>query len=339
MARGDPLGGPILAWSGRRLAARPAPPPMRRGAAPRRVRARLLRGGLPALGGDDRGDAAGLFTGYYEPLLQGARTPDAPLPRARSTAARRSRDGRPRPVRPGPRRACGSRAGSQDGELVPYYTRAEIDAGRARGGHGLELVWVDDPVAKLLPRDPGLGPGPAGDGSVVRVGYAAQNGQPYRAIGSDLVEMGALAARAGLAPVDPRLAGGPPATRDPGHRRQQPVLRFFRELPESGRRARAARRRGRGADARAARSRSTATSCRSARRSGSTPRRPATTARRPLRRLVVAQDTGGAIRGPVRGDFFWGAGGRRRVRAGPYAEPGPLLILLPRGLVPPADAR
>ena len=55
---------------------------------------------------------------------------------------------------------------------------------------------------------------------------------------------------------------------------------------------------------------------------------------RPLRRLMVAQDTGGAIRGPVRGDVFWGAGAEAEHLAGHMKSPGRLFILLPRELSP-----
>ena len=75
--------------------------------------------------------------------------------------------------------------------------------------------------------------------------------------------------------------------------------------------------------------RSTASSCRSARRSGSTPRHPDRQERAALRRLVIAQDTGGAISGPVRGDVFWGWGGRRPSAAGAMRDRGEYYILLP----------
>ena len=55
---------------------------------------------------------------------------------------------------------------------------------------------------------------------------------------------------------------------------------------------------------------------------------------RPLRRLLVAQDTGGAIRGPVRGDLFWGSGPLAEHLAGHMQSPGRLFLLLPRGLAP-----
>jgi membrane-bound lytic murein transglycosylase A len=55
-----------------------------------------------------------------------------------------------------------------------------------------------------------------------------------------------------------------------------------------------------------------------------------------IRRLMVAQDTGGAIRGPVRGDFFWGSGAAAGERAGAMAAKGALWLLLPNGVDPNA---
>ena len=76
-------------------------------------------------------------------------------------------------------------------EFVPYYSRRDIDSG-ALAGRGLELLWVDDPVDKFFLQIQGSGQVRLDDGSLIRVGYAGQNGQPYRAIGRDLIEMGVL---------------------------------------------------------------------------------------------------------------------------------------------------
>ena len=69
---------------------------------------------------------------------------------------------------------------------MPYFARAEIDAG-ALDGRGLELVWVDDPVAKFFLQIQGSGQIQLDDGARIRVGYAGQNGHAYHAIGRDLV--------------------------------------------------------------------------------------------------------------------------------------------------------
>ena len=109
---------------------------------------------------------------------------------------------------------------------------------------------------------------------------------------------------------------------------------FFREHPELGRRGRAARHRGRAADRRPlARGRSPLLA---ARRAGLARHhaRPGPRARRPLRRLMVAQDTGGAIKGVVRGDVFWGAGERAEAIAGRDAQPGPLRAAPAQGAGP-----
>ena len=145
-----------------RLARRPAPRP--RGPPARRRRPQLLRD-QPCMpfAVTDRGNPDGLFTGYYEPLLRGAGAPDAATA-IRSTAAR--------PIWSASISASSTRSSQgrriagrvEQGKLVPYADRAAIDGG-ALAGRDLELLWVDDPVAPLLSRDPGLGPGQAADGS------------------------------------------------------------------------------------------------------------------------------------------------------------------------------
>ena len=77
------------------------------------------------------------------------------------------------------------------GKLVPYADRAAIDGG-ALAGRDLELLWVDDPVQRFFLEIQGSGQVKLPDGGMVRVGYADQNGRPYRAIGKDLIELGAV---------------------------------------------------------------------------------------------------------------------------------------------------
>ena len=78
-----------------------------------------------------------------------------------------------------------------DDQFVPYHSRAEIENGALADRH-VELLWVDDPIDKFFLQIQGSGQVRLDDGSVVRVGYASQNGHPYRAIGRDLIEIGAL---------------------------------------------------------------------------------------------------------------------------------------------------
>jgi membrane-bound lytic murein transglycosylase A len=278
----------------------------------------------------DRGKAEGLFTGYYEPLLDGARMADA---RYRYPLHKRPPDlisvdlGQFDPALDG-RKIAGR---VEKDRLVPYPDRAAIDQG-ALAGRGLELLWVDDPVAKFVLQIQGSGQVRLTDGSITRVGYADQNGQPYRAIGKDLIEMGAIPReRMSMQAIRAWLAAHPDQAPAVMARNRSYV--FFRELPELAR----------------------TSGPLGAQNVPLTPGRslavdrkflplgaplwleataPYPDGERPLRRLLVAQDTGGAIRGPVRGDVFWGAGPEAEHVAGHMQSEGRLYILLPRQLTP-----
>jgi peptidoglycan lytic transglycosylase A len=281
----------------------------------------------------DKGNPVGLFTGYYEPVLYGSRQSGGryrvPL-HAPPADLLRIDLGRFNPDLAG--YAIWGRV--TGGEFVPYYTRAEIDDG-ALAGRSLELVWVDDPIAKFFLQIQGSGQVRLDDGSVVRVGYAAQNGRPYRAIGRDLIEIGALRRdQVSLQTIRTWLRAHPADAATIMER--NPSYIFFEEHPElaaddgplgsegvplTAGRSLAVDRRflPLGApvwlDASAPR-----------------PDRPEDEA--PLRRLMVAQDTGGAIKGVVRGDVFWGAGEPAEAIAGPMQSQGRLALFLPRALIP-----
>ena len=287
---------------------------------------RLLRPWLVT----DRGTAEGLFTGYFEPLLAGARAPD---PVNRHPLYRRPPDlvtvelGRFDPTLVG-RRIAGR---VEQGRLVPYASRAEIDAG-ALAGRGLELAWVADPVALFFLHVQGSGRIELAEGGWMRVGYADQNGHPYRAIGRDLVEMGALPREAvSMQSIQAWLRAHPERTFELLHK--NPSYVFFRELPAEA-----------GAPGPPGAQGVPLTPGRSL----AVDRRflplgvplwldttaPLPEGERPLRRLVVAQDTGGAIRGPVRGDLFWGAGPEAEHTAGQMRSRGRYWVFLPRDLDP-----
>ncbi len=278
----------------------------------------------------DRGTPEGLFTGYFEPLLAGARAPD---PVNRHPLYRRPPDlvsvelGRFDPALEG-RRIAGR---VEQGRLVPYPSRAEIDAG-ALAGRGLELAWVADPVALFFLHVQGSGRIELAEGGQMRVGYADQNGHPYRAIGRDLVERGALAPEAvSMQSITAWLRDHPEQAVALLHR--NPSFVFFRELP---------------AVAGAPGPPGSQGVPLSPGRSLAVDRRflplgvplwldttaPLPAGERHLRRLVVAQDTGGAIRGPVRGDLFWGAGPEAEYAAGHMKSRGRYWALLPQGLDP-----
>ncbi len=138
----------------------------------------------------DRGERTGLFTGYYEALLRGSRKRGG-----RYTVPLYSRPADLVSVDLGKFREDlrGRRLAGRilDGELVPYADREEIEKG-ALAGRGLELVWVDDPIGAFFLQIQGSGRVRLAEGGEMRVGYAAENGHPYFAIGRDLVERKAL---------------------------------------------------------------------------------------------------------------------------------------------------
>jgi membrane-bound lytic murein transglycosylase A len=222
-----------------------------------------------------------------------------------------------------------------DGRFVPYPTRAEIDAG-ALDAEALALVWLSDPVDAFYIHIQGSGRIKLDDGTSLRVGYDGQNGRPYTAIGRVLLEEGALAQgnvsmqtiRAWLAahpdeirrvleadasyiffkefPIDDPALGPPGAQQVPlTPRRSLAVDRNFYALGvpmwlDTSLPADAAQ--------------------------------PPATPGAPFRRLMIAQDTGGAIRGPVRGDVFFGFGVEATELAGRMKQKGRLHVLLPKAL-------
>ncbi|MBM4268495.1 MAG: murein transglycosylase [Deltaproteobacteria bacterium] len=125
-----------------------------------------------------------LLTGYYEPTLQARTRPDA-----------RFRH----PVH-----------GPPSGSRGPGVTRAQIESG-ALEGRGLELFWVDDPIELFFLHVQGSGRLELPDGRIVRVGYAASNGQPYRSIGSELVALGVFTPAEATAPAIKRWLRTHPA--------------------------------------------------------------------------------------------------------------------------------
>ncbi len=275
-------------------------------------------------------DREGLFTGYYEPRLRGSRVRDGVYryPLYRRPADLVSVDlGQFDPELKG--RRIGGRV--QDGRLVPYADRAAIDRG-ALNGRGLELLWVDDAVDRFFLEIQGSGQVRLPDGGMVRVGYADQNGRPYRAIGKDLIEIGAVPReQMSMQAIRAWLEANPAEA--PAMMARNPSVVFFSELKNLA-----------AADGPLGAQGVPLTPGRSL----AVDRKflplgapvwldttaPAPGGERPLRRLVIAQDTGGAIRGPVRGDLFWGAGPEAERLAGHMKSPGRLYLLLPRSLSP-----
>lgn len=285
----------------------------------------------------------GLFTGYYEPTLQGSRrrqgTYTVPLYRRPNNML--SIDlGSFREEFAG-RKLTGRLEGRR---VVPFHDRQEIDGG-ALGGRGLELVWVDDAVAAFFLHIQGSGRVELAEGGVMRVGYAGQNGHPYYAIGRELVALGELTVdEVSLQSIRAWLHDHPQEARRVLH--TNPSYIFFRELQGPG---------PLGSEGVALTPGRSLAVDRSFHSMGvpmwldsTYPRTEPSTAQPkpeatqspapsgpPLQRLMVAQDTGGAIRGPVRGDVFWGPGANAEEIAGRMRQPGRLWVLLPRSITPP----
>jgi membrane-bound lytic murein transglycosylase A len=277
----------------------------------------------------ENGTSEGLFTGYYEPELRGALGPGGAYQvalYARPPDLVELDLGAFRDELKGERIA-----GRVEGErFVPYADRAQIASG-ALNGDGLELVWVDDAVAAFFLHIQGSGRIVFENGQSRRIGYAASNGHVYYAIGRALVERGALSKdEVSLQTIRAWLGDHPDEAAAVMALNSSYV--FFRWLPGDG----------------------SEPGPLGAANVPLTPGRSLAVDRRilplgaplwlatsaplpgggeaPLRRLMIAQDTGGAIRGAVRGDLFWGAGAEAERIAGHMRQTGNFALLLPRAL-------
>jgi len=271
--------------------------------------------------GDGSGES-GLFTGYYEPEIAVAPRREAarPSPLLARPADLVSLDlGRFRPAWRGER--TGGRV--EGTALVPYWTRGEIEGG-ALAGRGLELAWAD-PVDSFFLQIQGSGVAVFPDGTRRRLGYGGGNGHLYYPIGRALIERGALTRDAvSLQTIRAWLRANPgeaAAVMD-----LNPSYVFFRWIEGEG---------PLGTEGVALTpGRSLAVDRRYVPMGlplwldAEDPRAPGAR----LRRLMVAQDTGGAIRGPVRGDVFWGTGAAAEAPAGLMRSTGGYVLLVPRAV-------
>ncbi|MEN9704211.1 MAG: hypothetical protein RLZZ393_90 [Pseudomonadota bacterium] len=275
---------------------------------------------------DERGQPAeqGLVTGYYEPMLNGARRPGG---RFRTPLYGVPDDlltvelSELYPTLKGER----VRGRLQGRKVLPYYDRSSIDA--APSVQGKALLWTDDAVDAFFLQVQGSGRVKLTDGSVVRLAYADQNGQPYKAIGRYLVQKGDLTVEQATAQgLRDWLAAHPARLKEVLD--ANPSVVFFREeaLPDPSVGPKGAL----GVPLTAGRS--IAIDPRNLPLGA--PVFLATTAPgsdAPLRRLVMAQDTGGAIRGVVRADFFFGLGHEAGLQAGAMRQQGRMWLLWPKG--------
>lgn len=247
----------------------------------------------------------GLFTGYYEPVLNGSLTRQGPYQT---------------PVYAAPHGLASKK---------PYFSRAAIERGALKGKK-LEIAWVDDPIALFFMQIQGSGRVRLEDGTEIRLGYAGQNGQAYVPIGKALIERGALTSETvSMQTIRDWLKTNPREADSVMN--LNPSYVFFKrreaENPEDGPIG------AQGVPLTPG-------------RSLAVDKRllpygaplfvdttlPAETGGGAFRRLVIAQDTGGAIEGAVRGDVFFGAGEDAAKYAGYMKQPGRYWVLLPKEL-------
>lgn len=271
----------------------------------------------------DTSAVTGMVTGYYEPLLLGSRAPGKRfafpvhgVPDNLLTVDL----GDLFPELKGKR----VRGRVEGNKVVPYWSRGEILAQNDKLP-AKTLAWVDDAIELFFLQIQGSGRIRLPDGSTMRVNYADQNGHPYRSIGRLLVQRGDLKLEEASMQGIQAWARANPARLDE-LLNANPSYVFFREMPASDDGPIGA------LGVPLTPERSIAIDPRSIPLGA--PVFLATTqpnSAQPLNRLVMAQDTGGAIRGAVRADFFWGFGKEAGALAGRMKQDGRMWVLLPKG--------
>jgi membrane-bound lytic murein transglycosylase A len=271
----------------------------------------------------------GLITGYYEPQLNGSRVktstyqfPIYSKPDDLITVELGS-------LYPelANKRVRGRLSGNK---LIPYYPRAEIESD-ASPLQGKEMLWLDDLVDIFFLQIQGSGLMRLENGEQIQVGYADQNGQAYNSIGKILIERGELTAdKASMQGIKAWAWNNPAKLRELLN--ANPSYVFFRELPADlpgpiG---------------------ALGVPILPERVLAVDPKYIPLGApvflettypnmNKPLNRLMMAQDTGGAIKGGVRADFFWGVGEAAGKQAGAMKQTGKLWVLLPKEFILPSN--
>ncbi|HPQ95520.1 MAG: murein transglycosylase A [Thiothrix sp.] len=265
----------------------------------------------------------GFMTGYYEPLLMGSYTRDErfkyPLygpPRDMLTVELDSLF----PELKG-KRVRGRLDGNR---VIPYYSRAEIEVPDSPLA-GQEILWVDDHAATFFLQVQGSGRVQLPDGKVIGAGYANQNGQPYVAIGKTLMDWGEVEpGKVNLFVLREWLKNHPDRAQALMNTNPSYVFFSLRENVEDGPTG--------SLNVPLTAERSIAID-RKAIELGSLlfvdSRYPAGD-KAPLQKLVFAQDTGGAIRGDLRADFFFGTGEQAEKWAGTMKQDTHFYFLKPK---------
>lgn len=260
------------------------------------------------------GDGKAFATGYYEPEIEGSRTPQPgyiPIYRLPPDLVRCTKaDGTTGRGRIDPTGAC-----------ILYYTRGEIEDG-ALAGKGLELAWAKDPVDLFFLEIQGSGRIRFDDGTVMRIGYAGQNGRDYVAIGRLLRDRGTLPpGGASMQAIKDWIRANPDQGR--ALMRENLSYIFFKELTGPG---------PLGALNVPVTAQTTVAADPNYVPLGA-PIYLSHADRPEIDGIWVAQDTGGAIKGANRFDTFWGAGPEATAIAGGMSASGDALILVPKGVL------
>lgn len=277
---------------------------------------------------NDNKPVRGLFTGYYMALLHGSKTktkeynvPIYGLPSNLVTIDLGQFD----PTLKN-RRVIGRLEGNQ---IVPYHTRAEINKG-AIASKAPVLVWVNSHVDRLFLEIQGSGTVELNDGTRMFLGYAGENGAPYTAIARVLIDRGVMTKNNASMQHIKRYLEENPEEMDKVLNHNKSFV-FFRNLKNDA---------ALGAQGVALTPGYSLAIDRKWIPLGA-PLWLQTTRpdkqpdqERVLQRLMIAQDTGGAIRGLVRGDVYWGAGETATFIAGHMKNPGHYWLLLPRDTIP-----
>ncbi len=275
------------------------------------------------------GVGAGFFTGYYEPVLRGSRTRhdsyQTPLYGVPGDLVsvdlgqfRESLKGQ---------RIVGK---VMDGRLIPYLTRADIEGGM---GMAVPILFVDDPIDAYFLQVQGSGRVLLDDGTVVRAAYAGQNGRPYISIGRILIQRGELTLEtSSMQTIRAWLLAHPAQAQQLMN--ENPSFVFFTEQPIGDPSLGAVGAQGVPLIPEASLAVDLTV------HALGVPAWIETTAPDPnqtkpdqiFNRLLVMQDTGGAIRGPVRGDVYWGYSPEAGAIAGRMRGEGRMTVLLPKSV-------
>lgn len=276
----------------------------------------------------DTGEKPGLFTGYYVPAIKGSYTKskkyhvplyETPDDLVTSDLGLFFNDLKNRSI-----------VGRLEGKkLVPYYTRAQINRGALKGKARV-LVWINSPIDRLFLEIQGSGVIELENGQNLYVGYDAQNGAPYTAIAGVLIKKGVMTKDNASMQAIKRYLEAHPKQMDKVINKNKSFV-FFRKMTEGV---------ALGSQGVALTPGYSLAIDKQWIPMGAplwlTTTRPDSTnpdENKPLQRLMIAQDTGGAIRGKVRGDVFWGGGEKATLIAGHMKNHGHYWILLPKNAV------